>query len=56
MQINLRKGPVRLALGTALGLLKEQSYQSISNVKSAHVRLATGISTATSLVNDMKSV
>ena len=36
--------------------LKEQSRPSVSNVKSADVRLATGIGTATSLDNVTNSV
>ena len=36
--------------------LKERSRPSVSNVTSADVRLATGIGTATSLVNVMKSI
>ena len=36
--------------------LKERSRPSVSNVKSGDVRLATGIGTATSLVNVMKSI
>ena len=36
--------------------LKEQSHPSVSNVKFADVRLATGISTAKSLDNVMNSI